>query len=71
MRKNARKDDEAAIEWDSLIKLNQGTQIGQEIHIEVRKGSSQTTETIEKHISLQEYLIIILMCGMEGNTYRG
>lgn len=46
------KDDEAAIEWDSLIKLNQGTQIGQEIHIEVRKGSSQTTETIEKTYKL-------------------
>lgn len=46
------KDDEAAIEWDSLIKLNQGTQIGQEIHIEVREGSSQTTETIEKTYKL-------------------
>ncbi|MFR0041590.1 MAG: hypothetical protein ACLRU6_10330 [Lachnospira sp.] len=32
--------------------MNQGTQIGQEIHIEVREGSSQTTETIEKTYKL-------------------
>lgn len=45
-------DDEAAIEWDTLLKLNQGTQLGQEIHISVRKGSNQTTETIEKTYKL-------------------
>lgn len=45
-------DDEAAIELNTLLKLNQGTQLGQEIHIFVRKGSNQTTETIEKTYKL-------------------
>lgn len=63
-------DDEAAIEWDTLLKLNQGTQIGQEIHISVQKGSNQTTENIEKHTSLREFLITIRTSGVVEIIYR-
>ena len=64
-------DDEAAIEWDTLLKLNQGTQIGQEIHISVRKGSNQTTENIEKTYKLTGILnnYTNIWCG--GNYIPG
>lgn len=64
-------DDEAAIEWDTLLKLNQGTQIGQEIHISVRKGSNQTIENIEKTYKLTGILnnYTNIWCG--GNYIPG
>lgn len=64
-------DDEAAIELDTLLKLNQGTQLGQEIHISVRKGSNQTTESIEKTYKLTGILnnYTNLWCG--GNYIPG
>lgn len=64
-------DDEAAIEWDTLLKLNQGTQLGQEIHISVQKGSNQITENIEKTYKLTGILnnYTNIWCG--GNYIPG
>lgn len=63
------EDDEAAIEWDTLIKLNQGTTIGQDIVINIRKSNSPYSDVIEKHISSLEYLITIPMCGQAEIMY--
>ena len=65
------EDDEAAIEWDTLIKLNQGTTIGQDIVINIRKSNSPYSDVIEKTYKLTGILNNYTNVWTGGNNVPG